>query len=105
TPAEPANDGDQDGAHACASERLGHGRACHRRWQGGGSMGEPGVPPLQVSRTFCPLTARLARGMGVLGYLNGFGGRDMAVDLGTANTPVYVRGGESCSASRRWSRS
>jgi rod shape-determining protein MreB len=30
--------------------------------------------------------------MGFLGYLNGFGGRDMAVDLGTANTLVYVRG-------------
>jgi rod shape-determining protein MreB and related proteins len=30
--------------------------------------------------------------MGLLGYLNGFGGRDMAVDLGTANTLVYVRG-------------
>src|ERR687898_226731 len=30
--------------------------------------------------------------MGFFGYLNGFGGRDMAVDLGTANTLVYVRG-------------
>jgi rod shape-determining protein MreB and related proteins len=30
--------------------------------------------------------------MGVRGYFNGFGGRDMAVDLGTANTLVYVRG-------------
>src|SRR5438046_5214856 len=30
--------------------------------------------------------------MGLLGYFNGFGGRDMAVDLGTANTLVYVRG-------------
>src|SRR5262245_11385639 len=30
--------------------------------------------------------------MGFLGYFNGFGGRDMAVDLGTANTLVYVRG-------------
>jgi rod shape-determining protein MreB len=30
--------------------------------------------------------------MGFLGYLNGFGGRVMAVDLGTANTLVYVRG-------------
>ncbi|HET6641909.1 MAG TPA: rod shape-determining protein [Gaiellaceae bacterium] len=28
----------------------------------------------------------------MLSYLNGFGGRDMAVDLGTANTLVYVRG-------------
>ena len=30
--------------------------------------------------------------MGFFDYLNGFGGRDMAVDLGTANTLVYVRG-------------
>src|SRR5262245_32091851 len=36
---------------------------------------------------------RLGAGrMGFLGYFNGFGGRDMAVDLGTANTLVYVRG-------------
>src|SRR5436190_520036 len=30
--------------------------------------------------------------MGLFSYLAGFGGRDMAVDLGTANTLVYVRG-------------
>ena len=30
--------------------------------------------------------------MGVFNYITGFGGRDMAVDLGTANTLVYVRG-------------
>ena len=30
--------------------------------------------------------------MGVLSYLTGLGGRDFAVDLGTANTVVYVRG-------------
>ena len=30
--------------------------------------------------------------MGFLGYLGGLSGRDMAVDLGTANTLVYVRG-------------
>jgi rod shape-determining protein MreB len=30
--------------------------------------------------------------MGLWGYLTGFGGREMAVDLGTANTLVYVRG-------------
>src|SRR6202451_4300369 len=30
--------------------------------------------------------------MGIFNYLAGFGGRDMAVDLGTANTLVYVRG-------------
>src|ERR671932_602778 len=30
--------------------------------------------------------------MGIFSYVTGFGGRDMAVDLGTANTLVYVRG-------------
>src|SRR5438445_38874 len=30
--------------------------------------------------------------MGMCSYLTGFGGRDMAVDQGTANTLVYVRG-------------
>src|SRR5260370_534896 len=30
--------------------------------------------------------------MGIFNWLTGFGGRDMAVDLGTANTLVYVRG-------------
>jgi len=30
--------------------------------------------------------------MGLFDRLGGFGGRDMAVDLGTANTLVYVRG-------------
>src|SRR6478672_12255157 len=30
--------------------------------------------------------------MGLIGALRGLGGRDMAVDLGTANTLVYVRG-------------
>src|SRR5258707_3142081 len=30
--------------------------------------------------------------MGLFSYLTGLGGRDMAVDLGTANTLVYVRG-------------
>src|SRR5207244_1741577 len=34
----------------------------------------------------------LHRRMGFFSYLTGFGGRDMAVDLGTANTLVYVRG-------------
>src|ERR671937_1751998 len=33
-----------------------------------------------------------SRLMGFFSYLTGFGGRDMAVDLGTANTLVYVRG-------------
>ena len=34
----------------------------------------------------------LSRYMGIFSYLTGFGGRDMAVDLGTTNTLVYVRG-------------
>ena len=36
--------------------------------------------------------ARVLLDMGFFSYLTGFGGRDMAVDLGTANTLVYVRG-------------
>jgi rod shape-determining protein MreB len=37
---------------------------------------------------------RLSKGrsIGIFNSLTGFGGRDMAVDLGTANTLVYVRG-------------
>src|SRR5436190_230624 len=35
---------------------------------------------------------RKERFIGILNSLTGFGGRDMAVDLGTANTLVYVRG-------------
>src|SRR3954451_25236812 len=30
--------------------------------------------------------------LGIFGKVTGFGGRDIAVDLGTANTLVYVRG-------------
>ncbi len=30
--------------------------------------------------------------MGLFSYLTGMGGREMAVDLGTADTRVYVRG-------------
>ena len=47
---------------------------------------------LQAIRSF--LTHRLRRrySLGFFSYLTGFGGRDMAVDLGTANTLVYVRG-------------
>ncbi|HSJ94791.1 MAG TPA: rod shape-determining protein, partial [Gaiellaceae bacterium] len=30
--------------------------------------------------------------MGLLGMMSGLGGREIAVDLGTANTLVYVRG-------------
>src|SRR6476620_10127718 len=37
-------------------------------------------------------STRLERSMGLFDNLGGFGGRDMAVDLGTANTLVYVRG-------------
>src|SRR5690349_17626187 len=39
-----------------------------------------------------PASSYLYSPMGFFTYLTGFGGRDMAVDLGTANTLVYVRG-------------
>src|SRR6185369_7538295 len=54
-------------------------------------------PPAWCSRPRSP-TALLAGAldsdvpMGLFDNLGGFGGRDMAVDLGTANTLVYVRG-------------
>jgi rod shape-determining protein MreB and related proteins len=51
------------------------------------------VSPCKVSRNFRIWLARLRDSpVGFLDYMNGFGGRDMAVDLGTANTLVYVRG-------------
>src|ERR687898_971957 len=37
-------------------------------------------------------TSSIRPRMGFFSYLTGMGGRDMAVDLGTANTLVYVRG-------------
>ena len=39
-----------------------------------------------------PSARRVTFAMGIFRNLTGFGGRDMAVDLGTANTLVYVRG-------------
>src|SRR5437763_13348767 len=46
----------------------------------------------RVIANFPQAAARLGEPMGFLDNLGGFGGRDMAVDLGTANTLVYVRG-------------
>ena len=43
--------------------------------------------------------------MGIFNYLTGFGGRDLGIDLGTANTLVYVRGTGIVLSSRRWSQS
>ena len=43
----------------------------------------PEIPALDVDS---------GAGMGIFSSMTGFGGRDMAVDLGTANTLVYVRG-------------
>src|SRR5258707_4146303 len=54
-----------------------------RRWQRGVAFGT------QSSVRCLPLPGLM---MGFFTYLTGFGGRDMAVDLGTANTLVYVRG-------------
>ena len=45
-----------------------------------------------------------SRPMGLFSNLTGFAGRDLAVDLGTANTLVYVRGAGSPCRSPRWSR-
>ena len=58
----------------CRTAGLQHGFACRR------------FARASLSRLRRPLP------MGFFSYLTGFGGRDMAVDLGTANTLVYVRG-------------
>lgn len=49
----------------------------------------PGLLPVRKPSSRADLRAIH---MGIFSYLTGFGGRDMAVDLGTANTLVYVRG-------------
>ena len=49
-------------------------------------------PPGSARSTSCSAGGRAPSTMGFFSYLTGFGGRDMAVDLGTANTLVYVRG-------------
>src|SRR5438034_11064657 len=49
-------------------------------------------PRPRLIANFPQTAARLDEPMGFLDNLGGFGGRDMAVDLGTANTLVYVRG-------------
>jgi rod shape-determining protein MreB len=51
----------------------------------------PRETPLQIAG-FRAHVARLGAAMGLFNSMTGFGGRDMAVDLGTANTLVYVRG-------------
>ena len=50
-----------------------------------------GLPAWHRAR-FGPASLLRRSPMGFFSYLTGFGGRDMAVDLGTANTLVYVRG-------------
>ncbi len=62
----------------------GHGRGPSLRYTGA-SLGALSLTRLSAARE------RNLR-MGFFSYLTGFGGRDMAVDLGTANTLVYVRG-------------
>src|SRR5919201_1442511 len=55
----------------------------------GMSRDSPWTCPIRLFAT-TPLDS--ANSMGLFDNLGGFGGRDMAVDLGTANTLVYVRG-------------
>ena len=61
----------------------------------------------RLPRTVRALTPRRSYlpDMGFFSYLTGFGGRDMAVDLGTANTLVYVRGRGIVLSEPTWSRS
>ena len=48
--------------------------------------------PVHVAESPLTCVAVGQPAMSILDYLRSFGGRDMAVDLGTANTLVYVRG-------------
>jgi len=52
----------------------------------------PGLSPLCPAEGPRRVPSTLRAPVGVFNSLTGFGGRDMAVDLGTANTLVYVRG-------------
>src|SRR5207248_496531 len=53
---------------------------------------EPVSRESSLRQEFLVLRICSGRSMGLFSGLTGFGGRDMAVDLGTANTLVYVRG-------------
>ena len=50
------------------------------------------IPDHRCSARDGQAVERWTAGMGIFRSMSGFGGRDMAVDLGTANTLVYVRG-------------
>src|ERR1700716_3289281 len=74
----PRNDGnDRAGRREVVRYTPARARRCFRR---------DGIPPPLSRRRLYPSD------MGMFSYLTGFGGRDMAVDLGTANTLGYVRG-------------
>src|SRR4030081_3874825 len=53
---------------------------------------QPGAALLDKLAASSAAPSYLLINLGFFTYLTGFGGRDMAVDLGTANTLVYVRG-------------
>ena len=72
-----------------------HAGALHVAWHAGVryTPARAKAPAACVLSALRPqLASRLSPRMGFFSYLTGFGGRDMAVDLGTANTLVYVRG-------------
>ena len=58
---------------------------------GGAAGAAPSAAPDACASASALILTSTAR-MGFFSYLTGMGGRDMAVDLGTANTLVYVRG-------------
>ena len=96
TPTSPAASG-TDAPAAYAIQGLGgaprgadRGRLPQRRRAARRALLDRCSP--RTRRTCCKSAARLARPMSWFNALTGFGGRDMAVDLGTANTLVYVRG-------------
>ena len=71
---------------------IGHGRGLTPDMAGTDTAAQRSAVARVPDEAAAEAKARLGSPMGVFNYVTGFGGRDMAVDLGTANTLVYVRG-------------
>src|SRR5205807_1135277 len=81
----PGSDGERGPASALTRVRF--------RWRERRDPGPaPGTRPSRSAEGRGLGGRSTLRHMGFFSFVTGFGGRDMAVDLGTANTLVYVRG-------------
>ena len=84
--------------HGASASRFGTIRRCRRAPAGGGRSAALDQGYRSSGRSLGPLVRphyasdALPIDVGFFSLLTGLGGRDMAVDLGTANTLVYVRG-------------